>query len=76
MMGIYVRNSNCGLMLMKSSSAESNEITIATFQSNLSNDQIYGTDDNIIGDIQVKYIRTSNDRLTDSPSCNKPSKIH
>lgn len=58
MMGIYVRNSNCGLMLMRPPSEESSEMTIASFKPNLSSKEIYGTDDNIHGDIQVNEQRT------------------
>lgn len=53
MMGIYVRNSNCGLMMMRSPSEQSYEMTIASFQPNLTNEQIYGNEDSVKGDIQV-----------------------
>lgn len=53
MMGVYVREANCSMLLMMSPS--SNEVTIAPFQVNLSNEQIYG--DNINGDIQVKHTK-------------------
>lgn len=54
MMGIYVRETNCSLLLKKSPA--SNEVTMAAFQLNLSNEQIYGDihGDNLNGDIQVK----------------------
>lgn len=55
MMGIYVRKANCGLFLKKSPA--SNEVTMATFQVNLTNEQVYGDNrgDNINGDIQVEH---------------------
>lgn len=66
MMGIYVRNANCGLMLMRSPSDDSDRIAIATFQPNLTNEQIYGTDDNISGDIQVNIRDTITIQFLDS----------
>lgn len=56
-MGVYVRKANCSLLFTKSPS--SNEVTIAPFQVNLSNEQIYGdvqvVGGDINGDIQVKH---------------------
>lgn len=51
MMGFYVRDANCGMMLL--GTEEPPEIIIATFQPNLTNAQIYGTDQNLIRDSQV-----------------------
>lgn len=56
MMGIYVRNTNCALFLMRSPSEETSEMTIASFKPNLSSKEIYGTDDNINGDLQVNQL--------------------
>lgn len=56
-MGVYVRKANCSLLLTKSPSQ--NEVTIAPFQVNLSNEQIYGdvqvVGGDINGDIQVNH---------------------
>lgn len=58
MMGIYVRKANCALFMYRSPFIEIDDdkknITLATFQVNLSNQDIYGSDDDINGDIQVK----------------------
>lgn len=58
MMGIYVRKANCAVFLcrMLATKSEDNkdEITLATFQANLSNEQIYGDEEGVCHDIQVK----------------------
>lgn len=63
MMGIYVRKANCAVFLcrMQATKAEDNkdEITLATFQANLSNEQIYGDEEGVHHDIQVKSICNS-----------------
>lgn len=51
MMGVHVRAANCGILMMRSENRS--EITVATFTPNLKNEQIYGTADQIKGDIQV-----------------------
>lgn len=50
MIGIYVRSANCGLFL---SQTQTGTVTMATFQANLSNKDIYGVRKNRNGDIQV-----------------------
>lgn len=49
MMGIYVREQNCGLFIHM---ANDDEATISTFQASLPNEMIYGG--SINGDIQVR----------------------
>lgn len=48
MMGVYVREQNCGLFIHRSND---DEVTISTFSASLPNEMIYG--DTINGDIQV-----------------------
>lgn len=57
MMGIYVRSANCGMLLLTPD--DTSQITIATFQPNLTNEQIYGSDDNVYGDIQVNLTNSN-----------------
>lgn len=61
MMGIYVRKANCALFMYRSPFIEIDDdkknITLATFQANLSNQDNYGDEDDINGDIQVKNVR-------------------
>lgn len=55
MMGIYVREQNCGLFIHM---ANDDEATISTFQASLPNEMIYGG--SINGDIQVReYLSNS-----------------
>lgn len=56
MLAVYCRKANCGLFLMRAQSSD--ELTMATFQVNLTNEQIYGNVEanKITGDIQVVYI--------------------
>lgn len=51
MMGIYVREQNCGLFLHM---ADADEVTMSTFSASLPNEMIYG--DGINGDIQVRSL--------------------
>lgn len=51
MMGIHVREQNCGLFIHMTSD---DEATISTFQASLPNEMIYG--ENVNGDIQVRKL--------------------
>lgn len=52
-LGIYVRDANCGMLLIRSLADDADEVTVATFQPSLSCDEIYGNEDSVKGDIQV-----------------------
>lgn len=54
MLGIYVREQNCGLFFHM---ANDDEVTISTFCASLPNEKVYGS--NINGDIQVRNIFVS-----------------
>lgn len=62
MLGIYVREQNCGLFIHM---ASDDEVTISTFSASLPNEMVYGS--NINGDIQV--------RSTFEHSCHKLNSI-
>lgn len=53
MMGIYVRNANCGLFLLQT---QPQTVTLATFQANLANKHIYGSAKNPNNDLQVIHL--------------------
>lgn len=50
MLGIYVREQNCGLFIHRAN--DDDEVTLSTFCASLPNEMVYGT--NINGDIQVR----------------------
>lgn len=54
MIGVYVRNANCSMLIKKS--PLNNEVTLAAFPVNLTGKQVYGDGNgrNINGDIQVR----------------------